>query len=237
MAEKRMFSQKIINSDAFLDMPLSTQALYFHLAMRADDDGFVNNPKTIRRMLGASAEELSLLIDKRFLIAFEDGIVVIKHWKIHNTIQKDRYKPTQYKDLLELLEVKINKSYTEKSGICEAETECIQNVSKTDTQIRLDKSSIDKIREDKISIEGENEKFLPLSPTLPQIENYIKVNNLNVDAEKFFNYYNDRNWTTAKGNNVEWKKKLSEWHENETKSPQIKDSGNNPFFNLIKNNE
>ena len=98
MAERRMFAKTIIDSDAFLDMPLSTQALYFHLSMRADDDGFINNSKKIQRVIGASDDDLKLLIAKKFIIPFESGIVVIKHWKIHNYIQKDRYKETVYKD-------------------------------------------------------------------------------------------------------------------------------------------
>ena len=91
MAERRMFAKAIIDSDAFLDMPLSAQALYFHLSMRADDDGFVGNPKRIRGMLGANEDDFKLLILKRFLLTFGSGVVVIKHWKIHNYIQSDRY--------------------------------------------------------------------------------------------------------------------------------------------------
>lgn len=96
MAERRMFSKKIIDSDAFLDMPLTTQALYFHLSMRADDDGFVSNPKRIRTMVGASEDDLKLLIAKRFVLTFDSGVVVIKHWRIHNYINPDRYIPTTY---------------------------------------------------------------------------------------------------------------------------------------------
>ena len=114
MAERRMFTQKIVDSDAFLDMPLSTQALYFHLNMRADDDGFVNNPKRIQRTIGASEDDLKLLIAKRFVIGFENGVIVIKHWRMHNTLRKDRYNPTQYQDELALLEIKDNNAYTEK---------------------------------------------------------------------------------------------------------------------------
>ena len=114
MAEKRMFTQKIIDSDAFLDMPLSTQALYFHLNMRADDDGFVNNPKRIQRTIGASEDDLKLLIVKRFVICFENGVIVIKHWRMQNTLRKDRYTPTQYQEELSRLKIKENKSYTEK---------------------------------------------------------------------------------------------------------------------------
>lgn len=94
VAERRMFAKTIIDSDMFLDMSLSTQALYFHLAMRADDDGFINNPKRIQRMIGASDDELKMLVAKQYIIPFESGVVVIKHWKIHNYIRKDRYTPS-----------------------------------------------------------------------------------------------------------------------------------------------
>lgn len=134
MAERRMFSKFIIDSDAFLDMPSSAQALYFHLAMRADDDGFVNCPKKIQRMVSSSDDDLKILLAKRFLIPFESGIVVIKHWRIHNYIQKDRYKPTVYQEELKRLTVKKNGAYTE----------CIQPVSKMDSQVRLGKDSIGK---------------------------------------------------------------------------------------------
>ena len=117
MAEKRMFTQKIIDSDAFLDMPLSTQSLYFHLAMRADDDGFVNNPKKITRYIGAADDDLKLLLAKRFILGFESGVIVIKHWRMHNAIKKDRYHPTDYKEEFASLDVKDNNAYTERSEI------------------------------------------------------------------------------------------------------------------------
>lgn len=112
MAERRMFAKTIIDSDAFLDMPLSTQALYFHLNMRADDDGFINNPRKIQRMIGATDDDLKLLIAKNFIIPFESGVVVIKHWKIHNYIRKDRYQATAYLEEKSLLKDKGNGAYT-----------------------------------------------------------------------------------------------------------------------------
>lgn len=112
MAERRMFAKTIIDSDAFLDMPLSTQSLYFHLSMRADDEGFINNPKKIQRMIGATEDDLKLLALKNFVIPFESGVVVIKHWKIHNYIRGDRLVETQYKDEKALLTVKENGAYT-----------------------------------------------------------------------------------------------------------------------------
>lgn len=112
LAQKRMFSTKIVDSDAFLDMPLSTQCLYFHLNMRADDDGFVGNPKKIQRIIGASEDDLKLLIGKRFLLTFDDGVIVIKHWRIHNCISQNRYHETQYTDQKKALLLKDNKAYS-----------------------------------------------------------------------------------------------------------------------------
>ena len=168
MAERRMFAKTIIDSDAFLEMPLSTQALYFHLSMRADDDGFLNNAKKVMRMIGANQNDLDLLLVKNFVIKFEDGICVIKHWRIHNYIQTDRYHETMYKDNKNLLNIDENKAYTlkntgkklEGNKIIEViepmDTECIQDVSKMDTQVRLElgkdsigKDSIEKKKEKK----------------------------------------------------------------------------------------
>ena len=133
MAERRMFAKTIIDSDAFLDMPHSTQLLYFHLSMRADDDGFINSPKNIMRMIGCKDDDLAVLVTKKFIIPFESGVVVIKHWKIHNYIAKDRYKETKYKEEKALLGIDENNSYTT----------CIQPVYKMDTQDRLGKDRLE----------------------------------------------------------------------------------------------
>lgn len=147
MAEKRMFTQKIVDSDAFLDMPLSTQALYFHLNMRADDDGFINNPKRIQRTIGASDDDLKLLVAKRFCICFENGVIAIKHWRMHNTLRKDRYNPTQYVEQLGQLEIKGNGSYTEKALELpdnQMATTWQPDGNQPATQYSIDKYSIDK---------------------------------------------------------------------------------------------
>lgn len=138
-----MFAKTIIDSDAFLDMPVTAQLLYFHLAMRADDDGFVNKPKSIMRMTGCKDDDINLLFFKKFLIPFDSGIVVIKHWKIHNYIAKDRYKETKYKEEKATLSLDENNSYTA----------CIQLVDETDTQDRLGK--------DRISKDSINNNILP----------------------------------------------------------------------------
>ena len=142
MAERRMFTMKIVDSDAFLDMPLSAQALYFHLNMRADDDGFVNNPKKIQRMVGANDDDLKMLIAKRFILAFDSGIVVIKHWRMHNLLRKDRYHPTQYQDELKLLCLKNNLAYTEQKNSLATTWQPADNQVATET--RLGKDSIGK---------------------------------------------------------------------------------------------
>ncbi len=114
MADKRMFSKKLIDSDAFLDMPISAQGLFFHLCMRADDDGFVDAPKRIARECQASSEDLQVLIDRRYVLTFPDSnVIVIKHWRLHNTIPKDRYKPTLYTEEKSQIGVKPNGAYTD----------------------------------------------------------------------------------------------------------------------------
>jgi len=186
MAERRMFAKTIIDSDAFLDMPLSSQSLYFHLSMRADDDGFINNPRKIQRMVGASEDDLKLLIAKNFIIPFESGIVVIKHWKIHNYIQSDRYKPTVYIEEKKCLEIKNNRAYT--LGIPndnQMDTECIQNVSDMDTQYRLGK---DRLGKDSLELgkdmEGPDINVATTSPPKPSKHKYGEYKNVLLTDEE-----------------------------------------------------
>ena len=112
MAKKRMFSTQITESDAFTGMPLSSQALYFHLSLNSDDDGFLDSPRRVQRMIGASDDDMSLLIAKKFIIPFDSGVIVIKHWKINNYIRKDRYTPTVYTEEMSMLTTKDNGVYS-----------------------------------------------------------------------------------------------------------------------------
>ena len=164
MAERRMFAKTIIDSDAFLDMPLSTQALYFHLSMRGDDDGFINNPKKIQRMIGASDDDLKLLVAKNFIIPFDSGVVVIKHWKIHNYIRKDRYQETAYIEEKSLLTTKGNGSYT--IGLSNGIPDGCQVVDQRLTQDSIGKDSIgkDSIGKDSIGKDSISEDEPP-TPT------------------------------------------------------------------------
>ena len=140
MAERRMFAKTIIDSDAFLEMPSTTQLLYFHLAMRAGDDGFVNKPKSIMRMIGGKDDDLKLLFVKKFLIPFESGVVVIKHWKIHNYIRKDTYTETKYKEEKASLELDENSAYRiAKENPLQLRDESVTGSS---TQVRLGKDRL-----------------------------------------------------------------------------------------------
>lgn len=148
MAEKRMFAKKIVESDSFLDLPAMAQLLYFHLNMYADDDGFVNNAKRLQRMVGASEADLSVLLEKRFLLRFPNGVVVIKHWKMNNTIKGDRYRKTQYQEELACLRVKKNKAYTDDlnhpDAVLSAE-DCMSCGSNLDPQDRSDQDNQEKM--------------------------------------------------------------------------------------------
>ena len=212
MAERRMFSKTIIDSDVFLDMPLSTQALYFHLAMRADDEGFVNNPKKIQRMIGASEDDLKILIMKRYILTFESGIIVIKHWKIHNYIQNDRFKPTTYVEEKATLTLDEKKSYTE----------CIHNVSKMEAQvsIELGKVSIDK---NNITCEPVARKSKFEKPTLEEVSAYCKERNNGIDAEAFIAFYESKGWLIGKAPMRSWKSAIITWEksrkQNQTTQP------------------
>ena len=162
MAERRMFSKAIVDSDTFLDMPTSTRLLYFDLSMRADDDGFVNSPKKIIRMTGASDDDLRILIAKNFIIPFDSGVIVITHWKINNYIQKDRYKKTIYQNEKALLSENENKEYV-------LDTACIQGVHSMDTQVSIGKSK-DSIGESK-GAATEVATIFPLKLTFGEFEN------------------------------------------------------------------
>lgn len=144
MGQRRMFSPDIICSDDFLEMPPTSRDLYIQLAIRADDDGFVQ-PKSVMRILGSAGDDIKILIGKRFLIPFESGVVVIKHWLIHNMIRKDRYHETRFIEERNLLQIKDNNAYTE---IGESQKKEPGNQMATKWQPRLGKDRLGKDREE-----------------------------------------------------------------------------------------
>jgi hypothetical protein len=157
LAQKRMFTMKIVDSDAFLDMPATTQCLYFHLNMRADDDGFIGNPKRIMKITGASEDDLRLLIAKRFVLTFEDGVIVIKHWRMHNTLSRDRYVETSYTDEKKMLLLKDNGSYSLTGGNPIDDTRLIER-SGRQTQQRRNKDATKTHSDKGLDIDIDKEK-------------------------------------------------------------------------------
>lgn len=216
MAERRMFAKSIIDSDAFLDMPLSAQALYFHLSMRADDEGFLGNAKRVRTMIGASEDDFKLLIVKRFVIVFEDGITVIRHWRVHNIVQKDRFKETIYVDERARLGFDKNKTYTECVG-----TPCIQVGNETETQVRLGKERLGKERLGEESASpsaaASNSRFV--KPTLEEIVEFCSERNSNIDPQAFFDFYESVGWKVGNKPMKDWRACVRTWERRQKSNP------------------
>lgn len=185
MAQRRMFSKKITETDRFLEMPLSSQALYFHLSMGADDEGFIDRAKTIQRTIGASDDDIKLLIAKGFLIPFESGVVVIRHWRIHNFIQSDRFQKTIHEK--ERNKIEYDNS---KTAQIKAPEHWIQNGSKMDPQYRLGKDRLDKDRLDIYSRVSDE------TPTASKDEKEEK--NLTAKTKEILEYLNSKLSTNYK---------------------------------------
>lgn len=195
MAERRMFAKTIVLSDAFLDMPMSARCLYFTLGMLADDDGFVNSPKSIMRQCGAQEDDIRILLAKKYLLDFEDGVIVIKHWRVNNYLQKDRINPTAYFEHKNTLELDKKGAYTRKDDNVYTEADSVY------TQYSIGKDSIDKV-----SIGKDCSDF-----TLENVKKYVEERGNKIDPEKFYNYY---------GDGVEdWKAKVEEWERTQFKRP------------------
>ena len=236
MAERRMFAKTIIDSDAFLDMPVTARLLYYDLGMRADDDGFINSPKKIMRITGASSDDMNILIMRKFIIPFDSGVVVIKHWRIHNYIRKDTYVETKYKDEKEQLMLDENNAYTaKKMQLLQLRDEYVDEPS---TQVRLGKVSIGKDSIGKDSIEKnigdataphtqvetviqeknsetaarkKREQFI--KPTVEEIEKFAHEYNLTkLDPQYFYDYYESNGWMVGKNHMKDWKATAKNWN-------------------------
>ena len=236
MAERRMFAKTIIDSDPFLDMPLSTQALYFHLSMRADDDGFINNPKKIQRMIGASEDDLRVLVMKRFILPFDSGVVVIKHWKIHNYIRNDRYKETVYQEEKALLELKENGAYTELSPLGIPDDSQVEY--QMETQVRLGKDSLGKVSVgkenigDEASPETRSKRFVP--PTVDEVRAYCQDRQNGIDPQRFIDHYTRNGWMVGRTKMKDWQAAVRTWEQRANTQPQAKGKSSNPFLDMLE---
>jgi hypothetical protein len=194
MAKKRMISQQICDSDPFLDMPLSSQNLYFHLILRADDDGFVDNAKSIIRKVGGSQDDLMVLISKRFVLTFDNSsVIVIKHWKLHNTIQCDRYHKTIYQQ--EMDKIVIGKD----------------NIYEIGTGDPLPKPPEIAYNEPKVEVVSKPKKTMFVAPTVEEIAQYIKEKSYQTNAQQFWNYYENKGWCIGSKKMKNWKLALDNW--------------------------
>lgn len=216
MADKRMMSKSVIDTDMFLDMPASTQCLYFHMLLMADDDGFLKNAKTIMRTVGASPDDIKLLIAKQYLIPFDTGIMAIKHWRIHNYIKKDRYKPTDCEEI-KLLEV------NEKGEYVLAEPVRSQVGSNMEPQDRdRDRLEIGKDRDSSRKRSSANnsttaaQKFK--KPTLEELKAYIAENSYTFSAEAFMDYYESNGWKVGRNPMKSWQATCRTWQRHELPS-------------------
>ena len=202
MAEKRCLSKEILSSDAFLELPLASQALYVQLNLNADDDGLINSTKKIMQIIGAKPKDFNALINKRFVIYFQDdGVTVIKHWWVHNTKRKDRYKPTKYTEIMDQLAVKENGVYT------------LATINDVYTPATIwqpkDNQMSPKVNESKVK---ESKRFK--EPTLEEITDYCKSRNSNVNPKTFYDYFTAGKWIDSKGQPVKnWKQKIITWEK------------------------
>lgn len=206
MAERRMFAKTIIDSDAFLEMPISARLLYYDLSMRADDDGFINSPKKIMKFVGATNDDMNILILRKFIIPFDNGVVVIKHWRIHNYIRKDTYNETSYKEQKAMLELDENKAYRMVN---------YDAVDEPSTQVRLGKDSIDKysIKEIEISKDISTKKSTFTPPSVEEVKEYCLSVGSQVDAEMFVAFYESKGWLVGKSKMKSWKSAIVTWEK------------------------
>lgn len=211
MAERRMFAKSIVTSDAFLDMPMSARCLYFTLGMFADDDGFVNNPKSIIRQIGASEDDMKVLLTKKFVIAFESGVIVIKHWRINNLLRSDRHHATNYTNELATLSTDANGAYTE-NGI-PSDNQVTTNGQPSDNQ-RLTENSIGKVSIGKDSIKHIRNQ---IPPTLEMVQEYCFERKNNVDPQQFYDFYESKNWYVGKNKMKDWQASVRTWERSDKK--------------------
>ena len=205
MAEKIMYTKKITDSDAFIELSSAAQALYFHLNQGADDDGFNNQIHLAMLKAHASIDDLKVLLMKNFIIRFESGVIVIKHWRMHNTLRKDRYTPTNFQEELASLQLKDNGAYT-----LGCQTVAKRLPKNREEEVSIDKDSLEEVS----SAEGGATPTAPKrfkKPTLEEIIAYCKERNNNVDPQRFYDFYESKGWRVGNQPMKDWKACVRTW--------------------------
>ena len=224
MAERRMFAKTIVLSDAFLDMPMSARCLYFTLGMFADDDGFVNSPRGIMRQCGASDDDLKVLLAKKFLLAFDSGVIVIKHWRINNYLRSDRYAETKYLDEKKSLIIDQNGSYAQpkeagipggipNSGIPRLGKDRLVEVSEGKDRLGEDNNTLT-LKGSSVCATAKPRKFTP--PSIEEVRGYCLERGNNVDPEKFLDFYESKGWMVGKNKMKDWRAAVRTWERTAT---------------------
>lgn len=222
MAERRMFTKKVTDDDNFMSLSASAQALYLHLSMSADDDGFCNQVSISMFKAHASVSDLQQLLEKRYIYQFDSGVIVIKHWRMANALRKDRYTQTNFKEELAKLRIKENGSYTMlKPNEREWLPDGCQMVATCPPQDSIGKDSIVENRRDKDS-KGESvrggkaKRFVP--PTVEEVESYCSERGNGIDAQSFIDFYESKGWMIGKNKMKDWKAAVRTWERSRNKN-------------------
>ena len=232
MAERRMMAKSIIKSDQFLEMPMSSQLLYFHLLLDADDDGFINAPKSIMRVIGAKDDDMRVLQAKGYTIPFDSGVIVIKHWRIHNSLRKDRYNPNpQLENERKQLIINDKKEYE-----LATTWQPTGNQLATNGYHSIGKDSIgkDSIYSGRDKSQPTRTHFTP--PTLEEVKAYCIERNNNIDAEYFIDFQEARGWVLSNGKKMkDWKATIRTWERNNYNQKPVNKNSKDNAINVVNN--
>ena len=230
MADKRMFTKKITDDDNFMALSSSAQALYLHLSMAADDDGFCRQVSSSMWKAHASVQDLQALLENRYIYQFESGVIVIKHWRMANALRKDRYTPTIYKNEMAMLGFDEHGAYTRKADPSEEEaddTTGCQLVASWLPQVRLDKD----IKEEPDTNVSVKKKFTP--PTVEEVREYCREQGFTFSPETFVDFYEAKDWYVGKNKMKDWKATARNWNRREKERPvQVAQKPKTSFHNL-----
>jgi hypothetical protein len=200
-----MFTKKVTDDDNFMSLSSSAQALYLHLSMSADDDGFCNQVSISMFKAHASVQDLQALLEKRYIYQFENGVIVIKHWRMANALRKDRYTPTTFQEELKQLRLKENGAYTMDTSGCQMVASCLP-------QDRLGKDSIDKVNKEGAD-KPRRATFTP--PTVEEVSAYCRERGNSVNAQTFVDFYASKGWKVGNSPMRDWKAAVRTWEKRE----------------------
>ncbi len=230
MAKKRMFNSDIMDADAFLDMPNGAKLLYFYLGTKGDDDGFIASPRMYMRAIGCVPEDLEMLIDRGFVIAFDSGVIALRDWRLHNDLRNDRYHETVYRDEKAMLKLDASRRY---ALVADGEPNCIQTdammeaehsiAEQSKAQHNKTEHSEAKQNQAEQSRESEADKpprtrFSP--PDYEEVRDYCRERNNGIDPQHFIDYYTANGWIQGSGRPIQdWKAMVRTWEVRERDSP------------------